>query len=92
MVEMLDELSADCFRAWLNRSGEPGRVIGYYTGMLVDAREPRRHHSAPRSFEINKLARAVWLAYEHGLVALTQRRLGVGQYLYLATTLTSKGK
>ncbi len=68
------------FNVWLN-SAAVGDVVIYFNGSLAREREPQ---DQANKVPLNALADAAWLAERSGIVCLTQRRVDVGKWEYLA--------
>lgn len=69
-------LTAQQFMHWLNAAG-PRETIVYFSGSLA--------YSSHFSPAIKALAELTWDAYEADRVCLTQRRVGLDRYDYIAT-------
>lgn len=77
------------FYHWLS-TASPGAVCVYHRGLLMADRQ-WWFDSGNKSFghwgrdeKVDNLAKAVWTAYRLGDVYLLQRKLGEGDYEYLA--------
>lgn len=78
------------FVDWLI-SAEVGDIIAYYRGHLVYDRSPTREvHSREARLNLEALANRVMIAAEDGLVHPVQKRLGAGDFLYLAVRSTGR--
>ncbi len=76
---MIAEMTTPGFHRWLN-SAKPNDTTVYYTGDLIAARH--------EGFVIG-VATAAMDAYKAGRVFLTQRRIGEGEFEYIATASSS---
>jgi hypothetical protein len=72
------------FVDWLVRA-EAGEAIAYYRGHLVYDRYPSAEiHSREARADLEALADRVMAAAEQGLVHPVQKRIGAGDFLYIA--------
>ncbi|HET6377638.1 MAG TPA: hypothetical protein VFG05_04945 [Methylocella sp.] len=77
-------LTETLFAAWIAQA-EAGEVLEYHQGFLVlDADKASTRLNEPDRTRLLKLARCAWRAAEQRLVHLVQRRLGEGDFSYLA--------
>jgi hypothetical protein len=80
-VVLIDE---DRFIDWLVEAEQGARLI-YYRGHLAHDRMPSAQIlSKSDRADLNALAHRVFVAHEQGLVMPVQKRLGPGDWLYLA--------
>lgn len=75
---MMEVRAADEFMTFCNGAA-PGVACCYHLGLLA------RDANGASRWELTRLARTAYVYQQRGLVCLTQRRLGVDTYAYLAT-------
>jgi hypothetical protein len=66
--------------SWVNTSPS-GAKFTYHTGFLCKDRDPSNNKNWS---QINQIANIAWTLYEKGTLVLTQRKLKVDQYQYIA--------
>lgn len=85
------------FAFWLSRA-QPGQKLIYHIGNLaadrakiaVYAVQGRMTMTTKLIEPLNSVALEVWQAYEHGLVTLTQKRLGENLFQYEARMIAAR--
>lgn len=73
----------DAFGTTLRKLQRGDRIV-YHTG---DLQYDRDEVENPNTGRIRGVARAAWKAYQDGLVALVQKRLGFATFEYIAVKL-----
>ena len=79
-------LTCKDFAEWLGDKPKRGERVQYYRGFLAGNRTERLTPNGQWATDHadDQLASMAWLQYMAGNVTLVQRRIGMGDYLYIA--------